>query len=293
VVGAGRTLPTPGRGLGSNRRRCRRHIERRWTISTPASTLLLEADDPAPAIAENSGADSPYLLVCDHAGRAVPRRLGRLGLPDAAFEAHVAWDIGALDLARRLAEALDACLIHQAYSRLVIDCNRAPGHPNSIVTVSDGWKVASNQGLGPGGALARRAAVFDPYHVRIAAELDARRARGLETLLVCIHSFTPRMGGLARPWDVGILHMGDSDVSNAVLALLRREPDLMVGDNEPYAMDGTDFTAPFHAHRRGLDAVEVEVRQDHLQSLAGLEAMARLFARVLPIARDQAAPARS
>ena len=79
----------------------------------------------------------------------------------------------------------------------------------------------------------------------------------------------------------------------AVLALLRREPDLMVGDNEPYAMDGTDFTAPFHAHRRGLDAVEVEVRQDHLQSLAGLEAMARLFARVLPIARDQAAPARS
>jgi len=247
---------------------------------------LLEAGEAAPVVAENSGADSPFLLVCDHAGRKIPRRLARLGLPRAAFDAHIAWDIGALDLSRRLAEALGASLIHQTYSRLVIDCNRAPDHPQSIVTVSDGWKVTGNHRLDPGEALARRVAVFDPYHARIAAELDARQAAGRDTLLVCVHSFTPLMDGVTRPWDVGVLHLGASDASNALLAILRREADLTVGDNEPYAMDGTDFTAPFHAHRRGLDAVELEVRQDHLQSRAGLEAMARLFARLLPAARD-------
>ena len=244
---------------------------------------LLEVDEPSPSVAENSGANAPFLLVCDHAGRAVPRCLGRLGLPDAAFEAHIAWDIGALALARGLAGAFGAALIHQTYSRLVIDCNRSPDHPQSIVTHGDGWTVAGNHDLGPDEKDARRRAIFDPYHARIAAELDARQSRGADTLLVCVHSFTPRLGGEARPWDVGVLHMGDSDASTALLSLLRQESGLVVGDNEPYAMDGADHTAPFHAHRRGLDAVELEVRQDRLESPDGIAAMTALFARLLPL----------
>ena len=243
---------------------------------------LLEAGEPEAAVAENTGAGGPFLLVCDHAGRVVPRRLGALGLPAAALEAHIAWDIGALDLARRIAEALDGALVHQTYSRLVIDCNRAPDHPQSIVTVSDGWTVSGNIGLTPGEADARRRGVFDPYHARIAAELDARRARGAPTLLVCVHSFTPRMAGVERPWRVGVLHMGDSPASTALLERLGREEGLEVGDNEPYAMDGTDYTAPVHRRGRGIDAVELEIRQDLLQDPATFRHMADLFIRLLP-----------
>jgi len=243
---------------------------------------LLEAGEPAAAVAENTGADSPFVLVCDHAGNAVPRRLARLGLPDAAFDAHIAQDIGALDLARRVGEALGACVIHQTWSRLVIDCNRAPDHPQSIVTEADGWTVTGNIGLTAAGADARRRAVFDPYHARIAAELDDRQARGLPTLLVCVHSFTPRMAGFDRPWHVGVLHLGDSPASTALLEALRREPGLVVGDNEPYAMDGTDYTAPFHSRRGGIDAVELELRQDLLQDRASAGHLADLLIRQLP-----------
>ena len=251
-------------------------------ISPESSIELLTAGDPAPAVAENSGADSPFLVVCDHAGRLTPRRLGRLGLPDDAFEAHIAWDIGALTLARRLSSALDATLIHQRYSRLVIDCNRDPDHDQSIVPVSDGRRIPGNEGLDVAEAAARRREVFEPYHARIAAELDARLARGLQTILVLVHSFTPAMGGVERPWHVGILHLGGSPASSAMLDLLRAEPGLVVGDNEPYAMDGTDYTAPFHAHLRGCDAVELEVRQDLLQDPVTADRMANLFIRLLP-----------
>jgi predicted N-formylglutamate amidohydrolase len=243
---------------------------------------LLEDGEPEAAITERPAADGPILLVCDHAGRRIPRRLNDLGLPAAALEAHIAWDIGALDLSRRLSEALGAVLIHQTYSRLVIDCNRAPDHPSSIVTVSDGWTVPGNLGLTPAEAEARRRAVFDPYHARIAAELDARRARGIQTLLVLIHSFTPRMAGFDRPWRVGVLHLGDSPASTALLDRLRQEPGLVVGDNEPYAMDGTDYTAPVHRRGRDIDAVEVEVRQDLLQDPDSARQIADLFTRLLP-----------
>jgi predicted N-formylglutamate amidohydrolase len=243
---------------------------------------LLEAEEPEAAVAENPDAEAPFLLVCDHAGRTIPRRLNNLGLPTPALEEHIAWDIGALDLSRRLGKALGATLIHQTYSRLVIDCNRAPDHSGSIVTLSDGWTVPGNLGLTLAEAEARRRTVFDPYHARIAAELDARQARCVLTLLVLIHSFTPRMAGLDRPWHVAVLHMGDSPASTALLGLLRREEGLVVGDNEPYAMDGTDFTAPVHRRGRGIDAVELEVRQDLLQDPASARRIADLFTRLLP-----------
>jgi predicted N-formylglutamate amidohydrolase len=243
---------------------------------------LLEAGEPKAAVAENTLGKGPYLLVCDHAGRTIPRRLGDLGLPPSELDRHIAWDIGALDLSRRLAEALDSALVHQSYSRLVIDCNRAPDHPGSIVTVSDGCEIPGNLGLTPADAEARRREVFEPYHACIAAELDARQAGGAPTLLVCVHSFTPSMGGFDRPWHVGVLHLGDSPASAALLERLRREEGVVVGDNQPYAMDGTDYTAPVHSRRSGIDAVELEVRQDLLQDPVSARRIADIFLRLLP-----------
>ena len=243
---------------------------------------LLAASDAAPVVARVFGAGSPFLLVCDHAGRAVPARLQRLGLADAVFDMHVAWDIGALGFAEQLAVRLGSTLISQAYSRLVIDCNRAPDHPGAIPPVSDGVAIPGNAFLDAAQRSARIAEIHAPYHARIAAEVEARIAAGEPPLLICAHSFTPVMRGEVRPWHVGVLHGGASPASETLLELLRAEGDLVVGDNQPYAMDGTDYTAPTHAWARGLDVVELEIRQDLLAEAEGQARFADLFARLLP-----------
>jgi predicted N-formylglutamate amidohydrolase len=234
----------------------------------------------------DADADSRFVIVVDHAGRATPRALGRLGLPEAAFDLHIAWDIGAGALALRLGASLGAAVIRQPYSRLVIDCNRAPGQAGSIAEVSDNVVIPGNASLSEADQAARAAAIHAPYHRRIGEALAVRRERG--AVLLCQHSFTPVMGGLARPWHVGVLHLGDSAISHAMLHLLRREGDIVVGDNEPYAMDGTDFTAPFHARAQGCEMLELEVRQDLIADAAGQAAMA---ARLTPLLRQAASAA--
>jgi len=215
----------------------------------------------------------------------MPSRLGDLGLTGPDLTRHIAWDIGVAALGRRLAAALDAPFIAQRFSRLVIDCNRDPARADSIPYESDGTPIPGNAALAPADRAARVAQVFAPYHARIAEELDARAARGLSTLVVALHSFTPAMQGVARPWRFGVLHLGDSAFSRAVLMALGAEPDApVVGDNEPYCMDEVDFTIPHHAIGRGLDYVELEVRQDLLADEAGQQAVAERLARVLPAA---------
>jgi predicted N-formylglutamate amidohydrolase len=232
-------------------------------------------------IVQNPGAPSPFLLLGDHAGRQIPAHLGDLGVPPAEMERHIAWDIGVAGLGRRLSEALDATFISHTVSRLVIDCNRDPARPDAICEVSDGTTVPGNVGLSSADRARRVAEVFQPYHAAIAAELDARAGR--PTVVVALHSFTPAMNGFARPWLFGVLHMGDSPFSNAVLARLRAEPDgPEVGDNQPYVMDTVDFTVPHHAIGRGLEYLELEVRQDLLESTAGQAAVADRLARLLP-----------
>jgi predicted N-formylglutamate amidohydrolase len=243
---------------------------------------LLEPGDPAPFSFADPGSDSPFLIVVDHAGRAIPRALGRLGLPETALDLHIAYDVGAAGLALRMGEALGAGVISGTYSRLVIDLNRGPGQGGSIVEVSDGVAIPGNADLSAAAAAARATAIHAPYHRRIGEALAERAARGLRTVLLCQHSFTPAMGGVARPWHVGVLHLGDSAISAAMLALLRAEGDLVVGDNEPYAMDGTDFTAPFQARAHGCEMLELEVRQDLIAEPAGQQAMA---ARLAPLLR--------
>ena len=230
----------------------------------------------------NEGGASPFLLLGDHAGRAIPARLNALGLPPEALDRHIAWDIGVAGLGERLARRLDACFVRQAYSRLVIDCNRRPGAADRMPAVSEGQTIPGNGALAPAQAAARVREIYDPYQGRITALLDQRRAAGRRTLLVSLHSFTPVFQGVPRPWRYGVLHRGDSALSRRTLALLQQDLGEEAGDNQPYAMDGTDFTAPYHAHRRGIDAVELEVRQDLLQNPVWMERLAELFARLLP-----------
>jgi predicted N-formylglutamate amidohydrolase len=108
-------------------------------------------------------------------------------------------------------------------------------------------------------------------------------------VLICQHSFTPRMNGRARPWHIGVLHLGDSAISQAMLDLLHAETDPTVGDNQPYAMDGTDFTAPFHARAQGCEMLELEVRQDLIADEAGQAAMAEMLAPLVAQAAARSA----
>nr|WP_243428429.1 N-formylglutamate amidohydrolase [Acetobacter suratthaniensis] len=224
------------------------------------------------------------MLVSDHAGQAIPDTLGDLGVSATERARHIGWDIGIDGVGRGLAEALPAVLIEQVFSRLVIDCNRAPGHPTSIVRESDGTAVPGNQSLCETQSGWREQTILHPYHARIRAELDARAARAQPTCLIALHSFTPVMRGYARPWHAGILHNRDSRLARIMLDLLRDE-GLCVGDNEPYALtDTSDYTVPEHAERRGLPYIEIEIRQDLIASTIGQAEWAARLARLLPAA---------
>jgi predicted N-formylglutamate amidohydrolase len=243
---------------------------------------LLDAGDPQPVIVSPEGAGAPFLFICDHAGRQIPAALNRLGLPEAALDLHIAWDIGAGDLTRRLAGTLNCGFVMQAYSRLVIDCNRAPDRPDAAPAVSDGVRIPGNEGVTVQALAERVRAIHAPYHAAVARELDARQARGLNTIVVFMHSFTPRMAGQDRPWHMGVLHDGESRFSQAVLQRLSGLPAMVVGDNQPYAMDGIDYSAPLHAIGRGLGYLELEVRQDLIDHAAGQARIAGILADVLP-----------
>jgi len=244
--------------------------------SGAGSSRLLVAGDPNPVIVRGAGAPSPFLLLGDHAGREIPRALDGLGLTGDALDRHIAWDIGIAGLGVRLSALLDATFIRQAYSRLVVDCNRRPGAEGAMPTVSDGASIPGNRDLSPQAVAARMAEIYQPYQDAIAQCLDERAER--RTILIALHSFTPSMGGQDRPWRLGVLHRHDSPFSSAVLARLRADQVAMVGDNAPYAMDEVDNTIPLHADPRGLDYLELEVRQDLLADEAGQAAMAAWLA---------------
>lgn len=234
---------------------------------------LLAADEPGPVIVANAGAPSPFLLLGDHAGGTMPRGLGDLGLTEAERDLHIALDIGVSGLGEHLADLLDATFIQQRYSRLVIDCNRHPGAPASIPAVSDGVVIPGNSDLGPEEIAARIREIYQPYQDKIAWTLDRRAGR--PTVLVALHSFTPSMQGRDRTWRLGVLHRHDSPFSTALLARLRAELGDAAGDNQPYEMDDTDNTVPLHADSRGLDYLELEVRQDLLDTPRAQQDVAR------------------
>jgi predicted N-formylglutamate amidohydrolase len=252
---------------------------------------LLKADEPPPVTTYNADGGSPLLLVADHAGRTVPRALGRLGVAPPDFERHIAFDIGIAGVGRMLADALGATLIQQIYSRLVIDCNRPPGAPTSIPEISELTPIPGNVGLSEADREARAGAIFWPYHRRIEAELERRRLAGEPTALIALHSFTPVFKGAARPWHVALLYNRDRRLADRLLTLFGREQDLVVGDNQPYFVsDTTDYTIPAHGERRGLPHALIEIRQDLIADDSGQRKWAGTLARVLPQAYAELTP---
>ncbi len=243
---------------------------------------LLSPDEPPAFQMVRERGRSAYLLACDHAGNLLPRALGTLGLDPADLTRHIAWDIGAAALARKLADALDAFLIAQTYSSLAIDCNRRPLSSTSIAPVSESTPIPGNQQVSPANAEARRREIFQPYHDRISAELDDRIALGRPMILVAVHSFTPVFHGESRPWHVGVLYNRDARMARILLELFRSESGIVVGDNQPYAVsDESDYTIPIHGERRSIPHVELEIRQDLLAEESGQTAWADRLARAL------------
>ena len=246
---------------------------------------LLEPDEPNPVTLENESGESVFFLTCEHAGRAFPRRLGRLGLPEAETLRHIAWDIGIGAVGRELSLLLNAAVILQTYSRLVIDCNRDPKVPSSIPEISEATEIPGNRSLDEAERAARVDAIFRPYHNAIAAALDRRAAADRASVLVALHSFTPVFKGVSRPWHVAVLFNRDPRLAHALAELLRADGSLMVGENEPYRVsDLTDYTVPVHGERRGLPHVEIEIRQDLITDPSGQREWAERLARLLPAA---------
>lgn len=260
-----------------------------------ASATLLTPGDPSPVTIVNAGGTSPFLLIGDHAGNAIPAALGTLGVGDADRSRHIGWDLGVAELGSLLAERLDAPFIAQTYSRLVVDCNRPPEAAGAMPAVSDGTPVRGNAALSADERTARIDAIHRPYHDAIAAELARRVNARRPAVLVALHSFTPALsgggaGGGARRWHVGVLHDGGEHAfALALLRALCAVPALVVGDNEPYAMAGIDYTVPRHAYPLALAYAEIEVRQDLLAGRAGQLHWAELLDRALRAAARAAA----
>jgi predicted N-formylglutamate amidohydrolase len=232
---------------------------------------------------ENAMANGPVLVICDHAGKEVPDRLGDLGVGDAALSRHIGWDIGAASVARNLSRRLSATALFGVYSRLVLDLNRHPADPTLIAETSDGCVIPANRGLSEAARRMRIGEVFRPYHAAISARLDWSVRSGADPILIGIHSFTPAMNGRTRPWQVGVLWNRDGRIA---VPLMQRLADdgVLVGDNEPYSGRLFNYTLNRHGQGRGIRHVSIEVRQDLIASPDGALAWAdRLHAALRPL----------
>lgn len=259
-----------------------RPTERPAAAPPPVRTMLVGPDDPPPVTVYNPDGRAPVLLLCDHASRAMPAALGTLGLDEAALSRHIAYDIGAADVARHLSDALDAPLILSGYSRLIIDINRPLDDPTSIPVISDGVVVSGNRTLDADDVTRRAEEIFEPYHRTVRDRLDGYRERGIAPAVISIHSCTPVMHGIERPWHIGVLWDRDPRIPVPLMERLAHNPDLCVGDNEPYSgRNGNGYTIETHATPRGLPNVLIEVRQDLIDTRQGCRVWAALLAEPL------------
>jgi predicted N-formylglutamate amidohydrolase len=236
----------------------------------------------------NARGASPFVILCDHASNRIPERYGDLGLTPSERLSHIAWDPGALAVSRVLSDLLDAPLVESTVSRLIIDCNRALDAPDLIWTLSERTRIAANENVTAEERDYRIAHFHRPYHGAIDVLLEARRHAGVETVVVCMHSFTPVFLGQKRPWPIGVIHGRDERFTRAFRdAMAAERPDLNIGWNEPYAaLNGVTLTLEKHGDGRGLEATMIEIRNDEILEPEGVELWAGLVARSLERARQ-------
>jgi predicted N-formylglutamate amidohydrolase len=231
---------------------------------------------------ENDGAPGPFVFVCEHASNRFPAKWGTLGLTPAARRAHIAWDPGALGLARGLARQLQGVLVHCAVSRLIYDCNRAPNAPGAMTARSENYDIPGNRNLTADARAQRTASIYLPFHMALHSLIADRLARGLPTVVVTIHSFTPVYFGKRRDVELGVIHDADRTFAKIILAQARAQTQLRAELNAPYsAADDVTHTLRVHATPYGLPNVMLEIRNDLLDSKAAETAMAAQLAPVL------------
>lgn len=244
-------------------------------------TSLLRKHEPQAVAVERHDASSPFFITCDHASNKIPESLGTLGLEDAELKRHIAWDIGAAEVSKSLSRQLNATLVMQNYSRLVIDCNRPHDHEHLIPAFSEATNIPGNRDVTERARASRIDEIFTPYHDAITDLMDQRQGRAESTVFVAIHSFTPNYHGRQRPWDIGILYRDDCRLADPMLAELNTDKSICVGDNEPYQIDHKDYGIPVHAEARGIAHVLIEIRQDLISSPAGQQAWAKRLGELL------------
>jgi predicted N-formylglutamate amidohydrolase len=267
---------------GEHTGRQRRAIDMESFVSAEGDQSLLAPDEPAPLRIVNDSGTAKTLLLCDHASRRIPRSLDDLGLDDLALHRHVACDIGAGDVTRKLSEILDAPAILAEYSRLVVDCNRHLNDPTAFRAVSDGEFVPGNHDLDAAAKKLRAQAIFYPYHKAIGERLGEFRERSIAPAVIAIHSFTPIFNRTSRPWQIGVLWDTDDRIPKPLMEKLGRIPGTVVGDNEPYSGKlPADYTIDHHAEPAGLPHVSIEIRQDLIRTPAGVDRWSSILGRAL------------
>lgn len=256
------------------------------TASTNDLPLFSLGDgDPEPVEVLNPSGSSQFMITCEHAGNTIPVHLGDLGIEDRHLSRHIAWDIGVDAVGRALVKTLDAPVIFQRYSRLVIDCNRPIWAEDSIPEISDGTKVPVNLALSDDELDARYAQIHKPFHDAVAGILDQRVSEKRQTALIALHSFTPCLEAkpAPRPWHLGILFNRDAALSQLIHDAMEEEAGHMTFTfNEPYEVeDHGDYTIPVHGEQRGLPHSLLEIRNDHIAEETGQREWADVLTRVL------------
>jgi predicted N-formylglutamate amidohydrolase len=237
--------------------------------------------DEGPVVDIREG-DGLFVVVCEHASNRLPRALCNLGISEADLQRHIAWDPGAADVADQLAARLGGDLLKQRFSRLVIDCNRSPEMPDAIAEFSEDTTIPGNLGLTPQARAERISGCWAPFHAALEQILDRRLRKQQPTALATVHSFTPVYRGTARPWHIGVISTDDRSLADAVLSFLRRDRNLVIGDNQPYsAKDNVDYTIRRHGRDRGLPHVMIEIRNDLLGTARDIAAWTQLLAETL------------
>jgi predicted N-formylglutamate amidohydrolase len=249
------------------------------TTDTPPQ--LLSAGEPGPFQVLNPLAETPVLLVCDHASCRFPKSLGDMGLDPFARRCHLAVDIGAGPLTERLAESLGVTAVLAQYSRLVMDCNRQLMDPSAHLEYGDGVLVPGNRNLHQADKDLRASTLYWPYHDALDKQVQRLSKLGPPPAFIAIHSFTPVMNGEARPWEMGVLWDTDMSLRNIFLEDFRAA-GYFVGDNEPYSGKAPqDFTIDHHAEEIGLPHLGIEIRQDLIDDDEGVEKIARLMHTII------------